>query len=108
MVTSYLFKIGNMTCILNDESSAIGYTYPRIFVGFPDDSYLNLDLSIGAIFAMSDEGFHSWLDGSEIRLNTIEQVKEVFSNLFLSFENFEQVINTLAKNHERRIKNESA
>ena len=104
MVTSYLFKIGNMTCILNDESSAIGYTYPRIFVGFPDDSYLNLDLSLGAVFAMSDEGFHSWLDGSEIRLDTIEEIKEVFSNLSLSFENFEQVVDILTKFHERREK----
>ena len=104
MVISYLFKIGNKTFILNDESSAIGYTYPRIFVGFPDDSYLNLDLSIGAVFAMSDEGFHSWLDGSEIRLDTIEEVKEVFSSLSLSFENFEQVVDILTKFHERRKK----
>ena len=102
MITSYLFKIGNMTCILNDESSAIGYTYPRIFVGFPDDSYLNLDLSLGAVFAMSDEGFHSWLDGSEIRLDTIEEIKEVFSSLSLSFENFEQVVDILTKFHMQR------
>lgn len=104
MVTSYLFKIGDMTCILNDESSAIGYTYPRIFVGFPDDSYLNLDLSMGAVFAMSDENFHSWLDGSEIRLDTIEEVKKVFSSLSLSFENFERVLDIFTKFHEGRKK----
>lgn len=99
MTTSYIFKIGFMTFILNDESSGIGYSYPRIFVAFLDGSCLNLDLSIGAVFAMSSEDFHSWLDGSEIRLDTIEEVEKVFSNLSLSFENFKQVVDILAKNH---------
>ena len=99
MVTSYIFKIGFMTFILNDESSEIGYSYPRIFVAFLDGSCLNLDLSIGAIFPMTMEDFQSWSDGSEIKLDTIEEVKEVFSNLSLSFENFEQVVDILAKNH---------
>ena len=99
MTTSYIFKIGFMTFILNDESSGIGYSYPRIFVSFLDGSCLNLDLSIGAVFTMSNEDFQSWLDGTEIRLNTIDEVKEVFSNLSLSFENFEQVVDILAKNY---------
>lgn len=99
MTTSYIFKIGFMTFILNDESSEIGYSYPRIFVCFLDDSCLNLDLSIGAVFKMTKENFMSWLDGTEIKLDTIEEVKKVFSNLSLSFENFEQVVDILAKNH---------
>ena len=99
MTTSYIFKIGFMTFILNDESSGIGYSYPRIFVAFLDGSCLNLDLSIGAIFPMTMEDFQSWSDGSEIRLDTIEEVEKVFSNLSLSFENFKQVVDILAKFH---------
>lgn len=97
MITTYLFKIGLMTFILNDESSGIGYSYPRIFICFPDNSCLNLDLCLGTIFTMTEQDFMSWLDGSEIKLNTIEEIQEVFSNLSLSFEAFQDVINTFPK-----------
>lgn len=97
MITTYFFKIGLMTFILNDESSGLGYSYPRIFVCFPDNSCLNFDLSIGATFKMTEQDFMSWLDGSEIKLNTIEEIRKVFSNLSLSFYAFQEVINTFSQ-----------
>ena len=74
---TYYFRVGPMLFIINVQSSAIGFSYPRIFVRFPDNSYLNYELILGAIFKMNEDDWNSWLDGTEICLNSEEEIYKV-------------------------------
>ncbi len=86
MTTTYHFRVGLMHFIINDESSGIGYSYPRVFLSFPNGEYLNLDLTLGAIFKMSESDFWSWIDGTETDLDSEEAIREVCGNLNLSWD----------------------
>lgn len=92
MSSAYYFRVGPLLFILNPQFSGIGNCYPRIFVRFPDNSYLNCDLSIGAMFKMSEEDWNSWLDGTEVWLNTIEEVNKICSECGINWNIFEQII----------------
>lgn len=92
MNLAYVFRIGVLRFILNVQESAIGFTYPRIFIGFPDESYLNYDVVLGRFFPMSESDWLSWLDGTEIYLNTIEEVREVASSVGIDWDIFEKEI----------------
>ena len=89
MNEAYLFKIGVVSFILNIQQSSIGYSYPRIFVRFADDSCLNYDLTIGSCFKMSANDWDSWLDGTEQRLDTIEEVENLCGRVGLNWGAFE-------------------
>lgn len=85
----YLFKIGLFNFILNIQHSSIGYSYPRIFVRLPDGSCQNWDLSLSTIFNMSQSDWDSWLDGTEIKLETIDEVREKCSEWGVNWDAFE-------------------
>ena len=97
MITTYHFRVGWVHYIINDETSSIGYSYPRVFLGFPNDEYLNLDLTLGAIFKMSEFDFWSWIDGSEIELDSEEAIREVCGSLNLSWDALFEVGGELLK-----------
>jgi hypothetical protein len=95
MNEAYYFRVGLLTFILNIQTSRIGYGYPRVFVRFPDNSYVNIDFTLGRILAMSEADWNSWLDGSQVVLNTIEQVRGKFTNAGLSWDAFDAFIFSL-------------
>lgn len=92
MSSAYYFRVGPLVFILNPQYSSIGNYYPRIFVHFPDNSYLNCDLSLGIMFKMSEEDWDSWLDGTEVWLNTIEEVNKICSECGFDWSAFEKII----------------
>ncbi len=91
MNVAYIFRVGVLCFILNVQQSKIGYAYPRIFVRFPDDSYLNCDLSIGALFKMTAKDWDSWIDGTEIHLDAIEEVRAKCSEAGINWDEFEKI-----------------
>ena len=92
MNEAYVFRIGPLVFILNVQQSNIGYLYPRIFVRFPDDSYLNCDIMLGAMFEMTEKDWLSWLDGSEKYLNTIDEVQDKCAEAGINWKEFEKII----------------
>ena len=88
----YVFRIGPLTFMLNVQESSIGFSYPRVFVRFPDNSYLNCDLTLGAVFNMTEEQWLSWYDGTEKYLNTIDEVYEISKQAGIKWSEFEKVI----------------
>lgn len=74
---TYRFRIGVLIFILNVQQSTIGFSYPRIFIAWPDNSYSNLDLTLGTIFKMSEKDWFSWFDDELIELDDIQQVNEI-------------------------------
>ena len=97
MVKTYHFRVGWVHYIINDETSGIGYSYPRVFLGFPNEEYLNLDLTLGAIFKMSKSDFWSWIDGTETELDSEEAIREICGNLNLSWDALFEVERELLK-----------
>lgn len=92
MNLAYIFRIGVLRFILNVQESTIGFTYPRIFIAFPDGSYLNCDLTLGHFFTMFESDWLSWLDGTEIHLDTIEEVRKVATEAGVNWDAFEEEI----------------
>ena len=92
MNEAYVFRIGPLVFILNVQQSAIGYLYPRIFVRFPDDSYLNCDIMLGAMFKMTEKDWLSWFDGTEKYLNTIDEVHDKCAEAGINWKEFEKII----------------
>ena len=92
MNEAYVFRIGPLVFILNVQESEIGYLYPRIFVRFPDDSYLNCDLMLGAMFKMTEKDWQSWFDGTEKYLNTIDEVQDKCAEVGINWDEFEKII----------------
>ena len=92
MNEAYVFRIGPLVFILNVQQSAIGYLYPRIFVRFPDDSYLNCDIMLGAMFKMTEKDSQSWFDGTEKYLNTIDEVQDKCAEVGINWKEFEKII----------------
>ena len=92
MNSAYYFRVGPLLFILNVQQSTIGYSYPRIFVAFPDNSYINCDLTLGAVFKMTEDDWFSWLDGTEINLDTIEEVRKVCSEAGINWDVFQEII----------------
>lgn len=101
MTKAYVFRIGLLVFILNVQQSTIGYTYPRIFVRFPDDSYLNCDLALGALFKMTEENWLSWFDGTEKYLNTIDEVRDTCSQAGINWDEFEKAIFQLYEENKK-------
>ena len=91
MNEAYVFRIGPLVFILNVQESEIGYLYPRIFVQFPDDSYLNCDLTLGAMFKMTEKDWLSWFDGTEKHLNTIDEVQDKCAEAGINWKEFEAI-----------------
>ena len=89
---AYYFRVGVLVFILNVQYSGIGYAYPRIFVAFPDGSYLNYDLTVGACFKMSENDWFSWLDGTQVNVNDIDIVREKCNEVGLDWDAFEEFI----------------
>lgn len=89
MVT-YLFKIGLFNFILNAQCGYNGYNDPRIFIQLPDGSYQDWDFTLSIIFQMTESDWDSWLDGTEIKLETIDEVREKCSECGVDWDNFEK------------------
>ena len=87
---TYYFRVGPLLFILNIQESKIGFSYPRIFIGFPDNSYLNCDLSLGAVFKMTEKDWFSWLDGTEISLDNIDTIREICDSCGVNWDAFEE------------------
>ena len=100
MNKAYLFKISNLNFILNVQESSIGFVYPRLFIEFPDNSHLNLDLSIGSMFAMSQHDWDSWFDDEMIKLDSIVEVEEIASSVGINWKALEDLIFEWLKNAE--------
>ena len=64
MNEEYVFRIGPLYFMLNTQQSSIGNLYSRIFVRFPDNSYLNCDLTLGTMFNMTEKDWQSRFDGT--------------------------------------------
>ena len=77
MQTAYLFRVGPVQFIINIQYSTIGFSYPRIFIAWPDNSYTNLDLTLGAAFSMSESDWLSWYDDELVTLNDIDEVHKI-------------------------------
>ena len=105
MNEAYVFRIGPLVFILNVQQSIIGYYYPRIFVRFPDDSYLNCDLTLGAMFKMTEKDWLSWFDGTEKYLNTIDEVQDKCVETGINWEEFEKIIFKLYDENKGESKN---
>lgn len=87
---AYYFRVGPLLFILNVQQSTIGFSYPRIFIAFPDNSYLNCDLTLGALFAMTENDWFSWLDGTEIHLDNIDTIREICAGCGVNWDVFEE------------------
>ena len=105
MNEAYVFRIGPLYFILNVQQSAIGYLYPRIFVRFPDNSYLNCDLALGAMFNMTENDWQSWFDGTEKHLNTIDEVCAKCTEAGFNWGQFEEIIFKLYDENKGESKN---
>lgn len=92
MNLAYVFRIGVLRFILNVQESAIGFIYPRIFIGFPDGSYLNYDVALGRFFTMFESDWLSWFDGTEIPLDTAEEIRKVAAEVGINWDIFEEEI----------------
>jgi hypothetical protein len=100
MNEAYYFRIGLLAFILNIQTSRVGYSYPRVFVRFPDNSYVNIDFTLGRAFAMSEASWNSWLDGSYVVLDTIKQVRDKFTAVGLNWDAFDALIFSLYDEHK--------
>ena len=100
MNTAYIFRIGPLLFILNIQSSTLGYGYPRIFVSFPDNSYLNFDLTLGAVFEMSEADWMSWIDDELIKLDNIEDIRQLAAESGINWDNFEKLVFELYENNK--------
>lgn len=96
--TAYLFHIGPLHFIINAQYSNTGMCYPRVFVRFPDNSYLNYDLSLCACFKMTEDDWCSWLDGTETILTDIKEVHKVANHCGIKWQNFENMVFTEYQN----------
>ena len=105
MNEAYVFRIGPLVFILNIQQSSIGCLYPRIFVRFPDDSYLNCDLTLGAMFNMTENDWQSWFDGTEKHLNTIDEVCAKCTEAGFNWGQFEEIIFKLYDENKGESKN---
>lgn len=76
MNEAYVFTIGILHFILNIQHSTIGYGYPRLFAEFPNGDHINVDFTVGQVFGMSQSDWDSWLDGTEILLETEEAIQK--------------------------------
>lgn len=101
MSTAYFFRIGPLHFIINAQSSKIGFNYPRVFVRFPDNSYLNIDLSLPAMFVMSEDDWMSWLDGTQQDVDTIEEVRAIAKDNGFDWDKFEKEIFEFYKKADR-------
>lgn len=66
MNDSYKFKLGGCTVILNEQHSAVGYVYPRLFVKVSRDTYYNVDFTLAIAFNMPPKNFTDWASGAEV------------------------------------------
>ena len=105
MNEEYVVRIGPLYFILNTQQSSIGNLYSRIFVRFPDNSYLNCDLTLGAMFNMTEEDWQSWFDGTEKHLNTIDEVRAKCAEAGFNWGQFEEIIFKLYDENKGESKN---
>ena len=105
MNEEYVFRIGPLYFILNTQQSSIGNLYSRIFVRFPDNSYLNCDLTLGTMFNMTEEDWQSWFDGTEKHLNTIDEVRAKCAEAGFNWGQFEEIIFKLYDENKGESKN---
>jgi hypothetical protein len=74
---TYFFRVGVLKFILNVQYSSIGFPYPRVFIAWPDNSYSNVDVTLGAVVTMSEENWFSWFDEELISLDDITKINAI-------------------------------
>lgn len=74
---AYFFRVGVLKFVLNVQYSSIGFSYPRVFIAWPDHSYSNLDATLGAVFTMSEKDWFSWFDEELISLDDITEINAI-------------------------------
>ena len=84
--------MGVMACILNIQISCAGYHYPRVFVQFPDNSCVNIDFTLGRVFAMREADWNSWLNGDHVVSIPIKQAWDKFIDEGLNWDEFDSLI----------------
>ena len=72
---------------------------------FPDNSYLNCDLTLGTMFNMTENDWQSWFDGTEKHLNTIDEVRAKCTEAGFNWEQFEEIIFKLYDENKGESKN---
>jgi len=92
MTYAYTFRIGSLVFILAAQYSTIGFCYPRLFVRYPDSSCANYDLYLGCVFDMRESDWVSWLDGTEIELDTIEEIQKVAKEYGVNWDELEEAV----------------
>ena len=100
MYPAYHFRIGPLSFILNPQFSGIGYCYPRIFIRFPNNSYLNCDIALDAMFKMTEKDWLSWLDGTEKSVDDIKEVRTVCHECGINWDAFEELAFELYNEHK--------
>jgi hypothetical protein len=97
---AYFFKIGLLRFIFNVQYSTIGYSYPRLFVAWPDGSYNNFDLTLGTIFKQTEEEWSSWFDDELVTLDSIEDVRRICHDAGINWDTLEKICFDLYEKHK--------
>lgn len=95
MQTAHFFIDGKFQYILNIQYSSIGCSYPRIFVHFPDDSFVNYDSYLETLFGMSKKEWNSWLDDELVEIASEEKWNEMLHEAGLNWTRFKEAIQTI-------------
>ena len=97
MQTAHFFINGDFQYILNVQYSSIGYSYPRVFVRFPDCSFVNYDSYLETLFGMSEEEWDSWFDGELVTIPTEEEMDAKMHEAGLNWTRFKEAIQKIAE-----------
>ena len=88
------FKHGEAEVIINVQYSKIGAGYPRLFVR-KNGKCLNVDLTIGAVFGMTQEDWESWFDGSLHETESETEITQGLSDIGMDASAFLTALETL-------------
>lgn len=88
---NYLFRVGPLMFILNNNYSKIGYTYPVLFISWPDESYSCIDLTNGDVRNCNKQIWSLRFQNFQI-LNDEESIVKVFKTINVDWPKFEEII----------------
>jgi len=75
----FLLTIEGKRVILNVQYSKIGCSYPRLFIEFSENEYVNYDVFLNAEFKMKKDDFNDWLvDAKPIPEESYEETLREF------------------------------
>jgi len=92
--TIMYFKHGDAEVIVNVQYSKIGAGYPRIFVR-KNGKCINVDLTIGGVFGMSQSDWDSWFDGSLHETESDSEISQGLADIGMNASAFLLALETL-------------